>query len=418
MKKTVSCIIIAFVVLMMGSVQAEGLLPSLTETVGVAMPSMGEALQRYPDSETENDDGSVTELYSKVTETDFNTFSVYLEEQGAELADYQVEGSVMTAEIQAKGASFSLSYDSKTGEVKVTYPSGTFDERMKSAKAHFDAAHILLDEGKESEAYFEIRNIPQFNDYKPVDDKLALQATLVPYKTVGSIVAFGNYEQDNTIENGKEPIEWIVLDVQKDKALLLSKYALEAHRYDSNSSKNNSWEKSEIRKWLNSDFCNAAFSKKQQKAIQTTNIDNSANSWCNEWKANGGKNTQDKVFLLSYADVNKYFERTGIYDYSIEARVSPTAFALAHGADDAPRIYSTVQVGDINYETSEGRFSSRWWLRSPGNKDSFACCVGFSGDIRFILVGSDYDVVRPAIWLDLKIVGQDISLITSIDSTL
>ena len=42
--------------------------------------------------------------------------------------------------------------------------------------------------------------------------------------SVGDIITFGHYEQDNNLDNGAEPIEWIVLDVQDGKALLLSKY--------------------------------------------------------------------------------------------------------------------------------------------------------------------------------------------------
>ena len=56
----------------------DGLLPSLTETVGIAMPSLGEAIERYPDAETESGDSSITELYTNVSESDFNVFSIYL----------------------------------------------------------------------------------------------------------------------------------------------------------------------------------------------------------------------------------------------------------------------------------------------------------------------------------------------------
>ena len=44
--------------------------------------------------------------------------------------------------------------------------------------------------------------------------------------SVGDVLAFGHYEQDNNPDNGPEPIEWIVLDVQDGKALLLSRYGL------------------------------------------------------------------------------------------------------------------------------------------------------------------------------------------------
>ena len=34
----------------------------------------------------------------------------------------------------------------------------------------------------------------------------------------GDVIKFGEYEQDNNFENGKEAIDWIVLDVQDDEA--------------------------------------------------------------------------------------------------------------------------------------------------------------------------------------------------------
>ena len=39
----------------------------------------------------------------------------------------------------------------------------------------------------------------------------------------GCLVEFGAYEQDNNLKNGKEPIEWMVLDVKNGEALLRSK---------------------------------------------------------------------------------------------------------------------------------------------------------------------------------------------------
>ena len=53
-----------------------------------------------------------------------------------------------------------------------------------------------------------------------------------PFDTIGGIVTFGRYEQDGNEENGPEGIEWIVLDVQDGKVLLLSKYGLEVKPYN------------------------------------------------------------------------------------------------------------------------------------------------------------------------------------------
>ena len=50
--------------------------------------------------------------------------------------------------------------------------------------------------------------------------------------TVGDIISYGSYEQDADESNGKEPIEWLVLDVDGDKALMISKYGLDAKPYN------------------------------------------------------------------------------------------------------------------------------------------------------------------------------------------
>ena len=61
-KAIVSLMIVLMVMIFLpvSSTAEGGLLPSLTETVGIAMPSLGEALGRYPDEETDNEDGSIS----------------------------------------------------------------------------------------------------------------------------------------------------------------------------------------------------------------------------------------------------------------------------------------------------------------------------------------------------------------------
>lgn len=78
-------------------------------------------------------------------------------------------------------------------------------------------------------------------------------------KKVGHYVSFGKYEQDNNTSNGKEKIEWLVLEVKDGKALVISKYALDCKPYNT-SSTNVTWETCSLRNWLNNDFINSAFS--------------------------------------------------------------------------------------------------------------------------------------------------------------
>jgi ABC-type antimicrobial peptide transport system permease subunit len=88
---------------------------------------------------------------------------------------------------------------------------------------------------------------------------------------IGDIVTFGHYEQDNNQEDGKEKIEWIVLDKKDNKALLISKYALDCQPYHK-VREPITWGNCTLRRWLNNAFLHTAFSAKEQSIIPTTMI--------------------------------------------------------------------------------------------------------------------------------------------------
>ncbi len=44
--------------------------------------------------------------------------------------------------------------------------------------------------------------------------------------SVGDTITFGKYEQDGNEDNDKEEIEWVILEINKDWAFILSKKAL------------------------------------------------------------------------------------------------------------------------------------------------------------------------------------------------
>ena len=155
----------------------------------------------------------------------------------------------------------------------------------------------------------------------------------------GSYVTFGTYPQGAIGE--VEPIEWLVLDVQDGKALLISRYGLDTQLYNKQWS-DITWEQCTLRSWLNSDFINTAFNMDEQAAILLTDVDNSA-SQCFDFttvskgakKTKGGNDTQDRLFLLSYAEAKQYFGieyRENIDSDNVKARVQPTAYCVAHGA--------------------------------------------------------------------------------------
>ena len=134
---------------------SEGLLPTLSNAYGVAMPSLTEALHRYPESE-ETVDGAAVEHWTGITEDDFNTFGVYLKKGGAALQDYRVGGSVFTATIAKGGCTFSFMFDTSTETAVVTYPAGTYDERLFAVKSVWNAAEEAETAGRYSEAAGEV----------------------------------------------------------------------------------------------------------------------------------------------------------------------------------------------------------------------------------------------------------------------
>ena len=93
-----------------------------------------------------------------------------------------------------------------------------------------------------------------------------------PVVSAGSIVSFGRYEQDNNRVNGPEPIEWLVLEVQGNRALLLSRYILDAKPFHTDYV-DIFWEQCALRTWLNTDFISTAFSEREQSAILMTHVD-------------------------------------------------------------------------------------------------------------------------------------------------
>ena len=103
-------------------------------------------------------------------------------------------------------------------------------------------------------------------DWKNID--LELISSLSNAK-VSDYVKFGNYPQ--TSNGDIQPIEWHVLAKENDKMLVISRYGIEAKRFDSSS---NNWKNSEIRKWLNGEFYNKAFTDQEKNSITSFNGDN------------------------------------------------------------------------------------------------------------------------------------------------
>ena len=204
----------------------------------------------------------------------------------------------------------------------------------------------------------------------------------------GDRILFGHYEQDADMENGPEPVEWLVLGTEDGSLLLLSRYALDAVTYNDSTSSGTTWENCSLRAWLNGAFYDAAFSDAEKSRIirsALTNVDNPSSG------ASGGNDTEDFVFLLSPEEADGFFPE------NTDRLCSASPFAAENGA------YVHGETG-----------MSPWWLRGPGSDSSFAAYVNHGGsvstrgnyvgyDYAFVLSGSGTKIaVRPAVRLEIR----------------
>lgn len=219
----------------------------------------------------------------------------------------------------------------------------------------YDMAFALFDRIR---GYRDVDSIIE-NDDNISAAATAREAYLAQFE-VGKTVTFGHYEQDNNTSNGQEAIEWIVLENDGETATLISKYALDAKPYNKQVV-DISWENCTLRKWLNSDFLNAAFTADEQSKLVTTTVTADRNPSYST-NTNPGNDTQERVWLLSIPEANRYFA-------SDDARkCTPTDYAIAQGTSTTSGSYKV-----------DGRATCWWWLRSPGYSQYFAANVDYDG---------------------------------------
>ena len=197
MKKTLAVIISAIFLFMTCWTFAE----DATATEGIAMPSIGEILHRYPDSEEADEAGQVTESYGEVTEEDFEEFGKLLIRAGAILQDSTFEGSILNATVLLGEGQFFVQYDSQAMNVSVSYPIGTYDEMTQKAKEQTEKMAALIKEGKIDEVTAVYEEIPDKEQYLPATSMMASTQTykdgVIPTGKpwIGITVAFAGRDQ-------------------------------------------------------------------------------------------------------------------------------------------------------------------------------------------------------------------------------
>ncbi|MCQ2522608.1 MAG: DUF6273 domain-containing protein [Lachnospiraceae bacterium] len=227
-----------------------------------------------------------------------------------------------------------IEYYKKANDVLDLGEKETEDEKLEVLRQDIEDKKI----GSEEIAVEDNReNVAVTEEKHDVEDASEDVLKSILQAKVGDIVTYGNYGITNRIYNHQRvayaeyeekvlvtevartsepvtPIEWIVLANDENGVILLSKYILDIipynYEYDSAAYKDNViWENSDVRKWLNKDFYNTAFTEEEKKFIKTTTckgLEFEGDDYiAEEW--NMLKDTVDKVYLLSAGEVERYF---------------------------------------------------------------------------------------------------------------
>lgn len=181
---------------------------------------------------------------------------------------------------------------------------------------------------------------------KASETKLKLNIT-----SVGQEIMFGSYPK--TSDGAYDDVQWIVLDIQGDKALLISKYAVEPK---------NSWDVSEFSDYM-SRITERMFTEEEKSLITVQSIDGE----------------ESHMFLLNAAEVEKYMPEESNSLRVVQA----TGYAESKGV--------------TTYTNSKLSGCCNWVLRD-------GCWVGGQlgnkGKISDYTQKSYYGI-RPAVWVSI-----------------
>lgn len=185
-------------------------------------------------------------------------------------------------------------------------------------------------------------------------------------KREGESFCFGGFYQDDI--NSEKPIEWIILKKQGNRLIALSKYALISKAYNEKE-ESTSWFDCSLRRYLNTEFLNSAFSNIEIGYLDVYMSSADANNKYS--KIMQGRDASDRVFLLSMKEL-----------------------------EDLPAAVRQCEPTSIvkNEVQSDENGKCRWWLRTLGYDTDCASGVYANGriDLGGFLVNTE-SAVRPAI---------------------
>lgn len=208
-----------------------------------------------------------------------------------------------------------------------------------------------------------------------------------------------NYETMTFGSYNGQPLNWLVISENSESATLLCDTFVDKRDYN-DVSDSYIWESCELRRWLNSDFYNSAFTSEEQERILSktySNLDNPV------YMIDGGNDTTDLVTIPSLSDMEDiYYESVG---NNTKGRDNHKEFCLADACS---------QLNDVDDR-------EWWWLRSPGHMTGTAAVVEgttvvtYSGKMVDDSLTGGY--IRPMIELSLNTTDNSVLQSESEDAT-
>jgi len=200
----------------------------------------------------------------------------------------------------------------------------------------------------------------------------------------GDVIQLGSYPQ--AADGGVLPISWKVLkvDAEGQRVLVVSEYVLAAKPFHT-AEEPVYWPQCSLRSWLNDEFAAEAFTAEERARIAVTSREAAGPDidiflWQQLGMEDATESLTDPVFLLSQADIVKYFPGE-----------SPM-FCPGAGAELTPYLEAVSAEAGLDV--------SCWWLRSSYANAPFASIVSPVESVGFSMVRPDNpNGVRPALWL-------------------
>lgn len=209
------------------------------------------------------------------------------------------------------------------------------------------AAQDAMNRARTREEYLAVAEM-----FKAIDSeeaaKQAARCVKLADLTKGSKIVMGCYQD--------KPITWTIVEEHGKQRLLVCDELIAEHGY-MDSMFNVTWATSSLRKWLNTEFLKEAFTNTERMSIMYGKVENPKSE---KWGTDGGRNTSDRVFILSVEEIEKYLP------------------------DQADR--------------AMGKW---WWARTPGMNLQSVAAVYADGSIYDYGIRDNYTDggVRPAMWL-------------------